>query len=45
MSQLSGKLDEIVKPMVQNEMQQSNELDERKVHAGENLALSMPKNP
>ena len=44
MYQLPGQLVEIVKPVVQNKMQQSKELEAKKVHVSENYASYVPRN-
>lgn len=42
--QLSGKLAEIVKPMIQNEIQQTKELEVRRMTNGNNSPSSFPTN-
>lgn len=44
MYQLPGQFVEIVKPVVQNKMQQSKELEAKKVHVSENYASYVPRN-
>lgn len=44
MYQLPRQLAEIIKPMVQNEMQQTKELEARRVNASKNYASSMTRN-